>query len=582
MPAPKKILKKKQKSKRVKGDDCDCAKQRPPRVQWNKDKQVWYVHSGNIIIPFPSGISYEKAVAKTVKSIKTTSKRSRKKHSANEKENKRYKDYNPLPKNWKNIGVSSHKIPPLRRKGMYDDTPLLASYTNMNPLVQETNYYYRKLDENRRDAENEATRSKESEQVKAGALKELRVQKEVGELEDAEGLVFTTPIKATVYKPKSKPRPETGLFSKIKEALTPSKKKPTNSTENDGKNEDVGPVPIEPLGSIAEMKGDEDGGDNEEPGGNTYEPELEPLNIDEDGGDDEEKKELPVPAAPRKLRVEKGVVRIISAEEKAAEPDVEPELAPGAGPSYKGFDLGDRFKDRGQLNYVKRFIDKMLAKTDDVIVAFSKKKSHSRGYKHVDGLTKNEYIQAMVSGLGMNKIQHARGAVKDGVLRDGLYSDQIAKIMMKFKPNGFIGVVAADELDQLVEPSKGLDKFGFVMNKDTSDKPGSHWLAVYVDLVDDMSVEYYDSFAEEPDDIFLEQIKTLLDSHDLDVYLKFKVNRIKEQAENSVLCGFHAMKFLMDRFNGKPFKECSGYSDVRKQEHLAGGMLDKFDKFGYI
>lgn len=172
------------------------------------------------------------------------------------------------------------------------------------------------------------------------------------------------------------------------------------------------------------------------------------------------------------------------------------------------------------------------------------------------------------------------------VARVGLYSDQIARMMSRYVDDGFLGVVAADEVDELGPKSSRYDKFGFIMNKDTSDKPGSHWVAVYVDTIDDKSVEYYDSFGEQPDEIFLREVKGLIQAHKLPIYLKMKINKVKRQAENSNLCGFHAMKFLMDRFEGKPFVEASGWSEVRKGEADAKKLMDnmsgKGTKFGYI
>lgn len=165
------------------------------------------------------------------------------------------------------------------------------------------------------------------------------------------------------------------------------------------------------------------------------------------------------------------------------------------------------------------------------------------------------------------------------IRKNGLYSDQIAEMMKDY--NGFIGVVAADEVGDLANDSLNYDRFGFVMNKDTSDGQGSHWVACFCDL-DDASLEYYDSFAEEPEDLFLEQIKKLLDKHDLDYYLKMKINRIKNQRENSSLCGFHAMRFLIDRFNNKDWKFSTGYSEVSDGEKAANNLMKKYERFGYI
>ncbi|MGV8131482.1 MAG: Ulp1 family isopeptidase [Candidatus Pacearchaeota archaeon] len=175
-----------------------------------------------------------------------------------------------------------------------------------------------------------------------------------------------------------------------------------------------------------------------------------------------------------------------------------------------------------------------------------------------------------------------KGKLKKQVYRDGLYSDQIIKMMSPYKKNGFLGVISADEIDLLIKPSLKKNKFGFIMNLDTSDQPGSHWVALYIDLVDNCEINYYDSFAEEPSELFLQEIKKLIDAHDLDYYLKMKINRIKQQAENSALCGFHAIRFLIDRFEGKPFIEASRFSEVRQSEKKAQGMLNKYDKFGYI
>lgn len=182
----------------------------------------------------------------------------------------------------------------------------------------------------------------------------------------------------------------------------------------------------------------------------------------------------------------------------------------------------------------------------------------------------------------LSPFHRGNGRVADLIKKDGLYSDQILGMMAKYQPNGFVGVVAADELSEVIKPSLNFNKFGFIMNKDKSTQPGSHWVAVYVDTVDDCAVEYYDSYANDPDPIFFKEIKKVIDAHKLNYYLKMKINRVKEQSENSALCGFHAMKFLIDRFKGKEFRECSGYSDVRRQEALAGGMMKKYDKFGYI
>ncbi len=42
------------------------------------------------------------------------------------------------------------------------------------------------------------------------------------------------------------------------------------------------------------------------------------------------------------------------------------------------------------------------------------------------------------------------------------------------------------------------------------------------------------------------------------------------------------MKFLIDRFNGKPFKDCTGFSDIVNSEKKAKKFRKKLEKFGFI
>ena len=64
----------------------------------------------------------------------------------------------------------------------------------------------------------------------------------------------------------------------------------------------------------------------------------------------------------------------------------------------------------------------------------------------------------------------------------------------------------------------------------------------------------------------MHDIKGLIDKIKPKDYLKFKINRIKEQCASTDNCGYFAMRFLMDRFNNIKWKDASGYSDVMKSE----------------
>jgi hypothetical protein len=182
-----------------------------------------------------------------------------------------------------------------------------------------------------------------------------------------------------------------------------------------------------------------------------------------------------------------------------------------------------------------------------------------------------------------NKIENLTDLLKQygqgsGSTGEGLYNDQIEEIMNKYKAKGFKGVYAIDEINKI--PIS--DKMGVVLNLDPSNKPGSHWVALYIDSKGDRSVEYYDSFGRDPPASLMKDLKQMIDKINPNVYLKFKINKIKQQSVSSDNCGFFAMQFLIDRFNGKPFKECSGYSEVAKGEKKAEKFKHKLEKFGYI
>ena len=64
------------------------------------------------------------------------------------------------------------------------------------------------------------------------------------------------------------------------------------------------------------------------------------------------------------------------------------------------------------------------------------------------------------------------------------------------------------------------------------------------------------------------------------VYFKFKINRIKFQADDTSTCGPFALKFIADMYAGKQFKVATRFTD----EHLEGekSIRKYISKSGYI
>lgn len=171
--------------------------------------------------------------------------------------------------------------------------------------------------------------------------------------------------------------------------------------------------------------------------------------------------------------------------------------------------------------------------------------------------------------------EQKREMIGDGVSNGGLSTGEILKMMKPYTKKGFVGVIPSDYVDK-IDPKR---KFAFIMNTDPSSKKGKHWVGVFIDTKHDMSIEYYDSFGVEPSKDFLKRIKLLIDKMKINVYLKLKVNKIKQQSSSTDNCGFFAMRFIMNRLDGKPFKFCSGFNDVKNGEEKIQLLKQKF---GYI
>ena len=80
----------------------------------------------------------------------------------------------------------------------------------------------------------------------------------------------------------------------------------------------------------------------------------------------------------------------------------------------------------------------------------------------------------------------------------------------------------------------------------------------------------------------MQDIKSVISKLKADSYLKFKVNKIIDQRSNTDNCGLFAMKFIIDRYENKRFKECTGFSDVMKAEKKIRKFKYMLEKYNYI
>lgn len=163
-------------------------------------------------------------------------------------------------------------------------------------------------------------------------------------------------------------------------------------------------------------------------------------------------------------------------------------------------------------------------------------------------------------------IANIKGKGYDG---NGLYNDEIEEVAKK-RIKDYVPVIAADEINQLPKyVGRGDKRFGFIINTNPSTSDGSgkdgmrpgHWRSVYINNEDDFpTVEYFDPLCEGkmPPDL-VKMSRKIAFRMNPEVLFKYKQSMIRRQSKLTSNCGWHALQFLDDRFQGKPFSQASGY-----------------------
>ena len=118
-------------------------------------------------------------------------------------------------------------------------------------------------------------------------------------------------------------------------------------------------------------------------------------------------------------------------------------------------------------------------------------------------------------------------------MKKGLTNIQIKQEiqMDAFSKNSFLGVFAKDSLPKIsIYPSS------LVLNTDTLDGPGEHWLAIYFDK--NKNCTFFDSFGRRPESFGLEKY---LQHYSWNV----EYNTTRLQGLLSTTCGFYCIYFIL-------------------------------------
>ena len=183
------------------------------------------------------------------------------------------------------------------------------------------------------------------------------------------------------------------------------------------------------------------------------------------------------------------------------------------------------------------------------------------------------YVRGLMKKGGVKTAEtetetEVEGAGYDG---DGLFNDDIEKIAKK-RIKDYVPVIASDQLNELPKyVARGDKRFGFIVNTNPSTSDGSghdsyppgHWTAIYINNEDDYpSIEFFDPLAQGkmPEDL-IKMCRRIAVKMNPEVMFKYKQNMLRRQSKMTSNCGFHAVKYLDDRYNGVPFSEATGYDD---------------------
>ena len=156
--------------------------------------------------------------------------------------------------------------------------------------------------------------------------------------------------------------------------------------------------------------------------------------------------------------------------------------------------------------------------------------------------------------------QKGWGLTNHTIKQEGMNSDEIAQVLKK-KTHHVIPVIASDQIATLLPlVNNKTQRFGFVINSQSEKKPGLHWKAIYFDRKK-AEVCYFDSLVSEPTEAVMRGIKQIMRKMADPLYFKFKINRIKFQANDTSTCGPFALKFIADMYAGKQFKVATRFTD---------------------
>lgn len=95
--------------------------------------------------------------------------------------------------------------------------------------------------------------------------------------------------------------------------------------------------------------------------------------------------------------------------------------------------------------------------------------------------------------------------------------------------------------------NNGINKIGIIYNLDPHDKPGSHWVGMFIDNKN-KEIDYYDSYGDDIETRTIKRFKNKL-MKQMGRGSVYKYNYKRHQYKNSE-CGIYSINFILNRLKG--------------------------------
>lgn len=109
-------------------------------------------------------------------------------------------------------------------------------------------------------------------------------------------------------------------------------------------------------------------------------------------------------------------------------------------------------------------------------------------------------------------------------------------------------------LKELLKQRTPKKYVGVVFNLDKHDEPGSHWIAMFVNIPK-REINYWDSYGIEPP-VEVKELMNKIEKQGLDLNMKLKIqiNKKRHQYKNSE-CGVYSCNFIIQQLEGKTYDQ---------------------------